>query len=676
MMHARAVPIWWSFVAVSVVVLGVAVAMGSQIEEAEAGGSFTVGSMADLVDDVPDGVCKSADLIIFFPMTPPTVVPGVCTLRAAIEEANALPGPAVVTLPAGTYKLTLGRLRVEPGGGKVTIHGAGAGSSVIDAGGNSRVFVVPSGGELELSGVAVRNGDTQSTNDSGSHVSGGGIVNGGTLTVSDSVIEMSRADRGGGLTNRGTATLTRTVVQGNVAADDGSGGGIHSTGLNSSLTLVDSVVSGNMATGGGTEVGGGGLQVQSGAVMLIRTTVSGNSTNGRGGGLDVFQGITQQAPTVTIAESTVSGNSATGPGGGIFVTEASVSLTNVTVSGNSTTTGGGGVVAAPGATVSLTNTTIAGNSGAPGMAGGVDHLARTMTLQNTIVASNPPLDCVGGVTSFGNNLDSDGTCNLGAGGDLPGAEAMLGPLQDNGGLTETHALLAGSEAIDAGDDLFAPVSDQRGEPRIGPSDMGAFEFQGVVGVDGDGDGFDSVATGGTDCDDVDPTVFPGAAEMAYDGVDQDCDGSALDDEDGDGSASDMATGGSPDCDDTDDTVFPGAPEVKGDGVDQDCDGEDAMEEEEEPKKESMKGEAQLIELDGGGQFWFWQFGPTEAAAIFTVLKIAWLWDPAAFSWVSFVPALGVTNFLVEAGDFLWVVSEGPQTIVVGEGVVGEGVVGG
>ncbi len=91
-------------------------------------------------------------------------------------------------------------------------------------------------------------------------------------------------------------------------------------------------------------------------------------------------------------------------------------------------------------------------------------------------------------------------------------------------------------------------------------------------VDDDGDGFsDDGSIGGLpDCDDTDPTVFPGAPETAYDGIDSDCDGSSLDDEDGDGSPADQAQGGTPDCDDTDNTVFPGAVELD-DGKDNNCD---------------------------------------------------------------------------------------------------------
>jgi hypothetical protein len=89
-------------------------------------------------------------------------------------------------------------------------------------------------------------------------------------------------------------------------------------------------------------------------------------------------------------------------------------------------------------------------------------------LQNSIVAANVPTDCSGAVVSLDNNLDSDSSCNLGGANDLPGVDPLLGPLASNGGTTQTHALLAGSPAINRGD-LNAvagvggvPEFDQRG----------------------------------------------------------------------------------------------------------------------------------------------------------------------------------------------------------------------
>ena len=110
----------------------------------------------------------------------------------------------------------------------------------------------------------------------------------------------------------------------------------------------------------------------------------------------------------------------------------------------------------------------------------------SLTLVNAIIANNTGGDCLFAVSSLGHNLDSDGTCNLTATGDLSNTDPLLGPLQDNGGPTFTHTLLPGSPAIDAipleacTDKDGNPITtDQRGvlRPQGAACDLGAFEFQ-------------------------------------------------------------------------------------------------------------------------------------------------------------------------------------------------------
>ena len=112
-----------------------------------------------------------------------------------------------------------------------------------------------------------------------------------------------------------------------------------------------------------------------------------------------------------------------------------------------------------------------------------------------------------------------------------------------------------------------------GAPEL-PYDGVDQDCDGTDLVDVDGDGFEGELAGGDDCDDADPSSFPGGVELPYDGVDQDCDGADLDDVDGDGVAATEAGGA--DCDDAEPTVYPAAPEVPYDGVDQDCDGSDLV----------------------------------------------------------------------------------------------------
>ena len=163
------------------------------------------------------------------------------------------------------------------------------------------------------------------------------------------------------------------------------------------------------------------------------------------------------------------------------------SLTNaaddVTISGvtirHGTASFGGGIFINNVTTLTLTNSTVSGNSAAVD-GGGISNVDSTLTLNSSIVAVNlSGGDCSGVVAlSQGFNLDSDNTCGLTDPTDLPGVDPLLGPLQDNGGPTETHALSPGSLAIDPiPPGSCATATDQRGNARPqGPGcDIGAYE---------------------------------------------------------------------------------------------------------------------------------------------------------------------------------------------------------
>ena len=290
-----------------------------------------------------------------------------------------------------------------------------------------------------------------------------------------------------------------TISNGNIAAN---GGGISSEiQIPGTLTVADSTVSGNTAAGGSA---GGGIEngVQS-TLTLTNSTVSGN-TAGLGGG--IFDNH-----TVTLRNSTVSGNNTTSSGGGIFCNGCTLTLTSSTVSGNNGgagNNGGGGIFSGQG-TVTLTNSTVSGNTSA-GSGGGINIGSGSASLKNTIIAGNtavgsaPDLTSTGSFTSQGYNLigKSDGSQGFvnNVNNDQVGTSATpldpkLGPLQNNGGPTSTHALLPGSPASDKGAAATDPASgspitaDQRGftrpldDPSIpnasggNGSDIGAFEEQ-------------------------------------------------------------------------------------------------------------------------------------------------------------------------------------------------------
>ena len=340
-------------------------------------------------------------------------------------------------------------------------------ANVVDvSGADTTVFSLGNGGGLLLQSggfAVIENGSVIRDNVAGT--GGGGIVTFAPLTIIDSTVSGNTSSSGGGgiFVSAGATTLTRTVVADNTS---GSGGG----GLlvfADTLTITDSSVTGNTASGEG-----GGIAVGATTALEMRgTTIAANSAAAGGG-------IHLRGPAV-IVDSTLSGNRAdVGGGGGIRLVDATATITNSTISGNTTAEAGGGIETVLTATVTLLNSTVANNEAISG--GGIAQLGASAQMRNTIVAANLPADCLGTLISVGSNLDSDDSCSLVAVTDIPGVDARLGPLADNGGPTETHALRIGSPAIDAGNDAIAPATDQRGLPRLGPSDIGAFESQAVT----------------------------------------------------------------------------------------------------------------------------------------------------------------------------------------------------
>jgi CSLREA domain-containing protein len=406
---------------------------------------------------------------------------GDCSLREAIIAANKTESVDGIFLPSGTYRLTL-----EGSGEDDGLTGDLDITSALTIVGDSPETTI-----IDASGLTVNPDRVLDIDPTGS---GGYTVNLWSVTITGG---HATGANGGGVRNRAASvTLYGCVISGNSADQDG--GGIYNG--SGALSVESSTISENS-----TESDGGGISCPSGALNVESSTISGNSADQDGGG--IYNG----SRALSVANSTISGNSACDDGGGIYCPSGALNVESSTISGNSAERDGGGTYADH---LNLDNSTISGNS-TEILGGGIyvhslDADNSTISenssmwgggifgmypgiiwLRNTIVAMNlSGGDCVwdlSSVASFGHNLDSDNTCRLLAESDLPLTDPRLGPLQDNGGPTLTHALLFGSPAIDSGDSSDCPATDQRGFTRpmdgdgdgTATCDIGAFEHLGL-----------------------------------------------------------------------------------------------------------------------------------------------------------------------------------------------------
>jgi hypothetical protein len=263
-------------------------------------------------------------------------------------------------------------------------------------------------------------------------------------------------------------------------------------GAGARTTVIDGGGTGNVfliANTTGTQISGltltnGGGQSQSsgsgGAILVLTnfapagvtvrdSTIATNRATSGGG-------IASNG-TVTVENSTIVGNTATsGFGGGVLVSGGTTRLTNTTVSGNIAAGGegqGGGVFVAAGALIA-DGVTIAANQAAIG--GGLwvetpSSTSASASLTRTLIAGNTANNCGGMLPTGSPNLASDATCGFAGSPQNP----LLGSLANNGGPTDTHALAAGSPAINTGGSC-STITDQRGVVREGACDIGAYEY--------------------------------------------------------------------------------------------------------------------------------------------------------------------------------------------------------
>jgi len=309
------------------------------------------------------------------------------------------------------------------------------------------------------------------------------IAVGGNLSLDRIQLQNGVEDKGGAIFTGGTLSLNNSTLFGNFATGSGSdfgsgsGGGIftpetlHEGEPIPITTINNSVISGNSASSSG-----GGMLVY-GITTLNNSTVSKNSAVVNGGGINA-------SDTFNINNSTVSGNTSAN-GGGIFVSNGTATFSNSTVSGNMATTDGGGIFTVVG-TTNLNNSTVSDNSAANG--GGIlNAIFGEFVLSNSLIANSSGEDCLNDdpsatVQFTGKSLIEDGSCGANTDVNSLTGDPKLGALASNGGSTKTHALLIGSPAIDIADDAIcaaAPVNgiDQRGilRPQGNQCDIGAYE---------------------------------------------------------------------------------------------------------------------------------------------------------------------------------------------------------
>ena len=428
---------------------------------------FVVNSTLDTADVNPgDGI--AAD------------VAGNVTLRAAIQEANAHVGGDTITLPVGTYALTmfgageqaaaLGDLDLTD---DVTLTGAGANDVIINGANQDRVFDVMAGVHAKISGVRIVGGLAMLSQEDG-----GGIRNLGMLTLQNVVLVGNSAAGGGGaIASYGansTLTIDGTTFESNSSNGPFGGGAL----LNSSeSTITDSMFKSNSSSFSGGAI----VNTSGGSLTLLRTTVKagGVGLGNRGGG--IFN-----SATLIVNYSTISGNSASQGGGIANMTLSgapSLKMLLTTISGNTASDRGGGIYNDLGATVAITDSTLSNNSSAA-EGGGIYRLG-TVTMGGSILAGNNAgttgADIYGVLNSLGHNLI--GSTAGGSGfrsDDIQNQNPHLGALQDNGGPTFTHSLLLGSPAINGNTPLTSTTNDQRLLPRpadANNADIGAYEAQ-------------------------------------------------------------------------------------------------------------------------------------------------------------------------------------------------------
>ena len=460
-------------------------------------------------EDTNDGVCSSLD----------------CSLREAVLNANACPGPHTITLPAGGYTLTIPGINEDAGETgdlditkDLTIIGIGAPSI---SGNIDRSFHIHSTAMVTMDGIWLTNGTA---------IFGGGLINEGELYLSSFTCNYNSVEippggmgdaMGGCIFNTGELT----ILGGNFLANTAGYGGAIYNYDSAQITIENSDFTGNEADHLGGAIWNGlnaDLNIHGTSFRLNESDLHGggiwnhgdlegvdlyfedNQAAGNGGGVfvwadsfttftntwftlntaDLGGGLYNDNGMVHFYESGLTENTATGgAGGGIYnlgpAPPAGLLLKNVTVSNNTATGGLGGAGIYNNSNFDLRFITVAGNN-PEGIRidGGAE-----IKIRSSALANNPGGNCAGiPPDSQGHNIENDGTCGFAGWNDLPATDPLLEPLAAYAGMAPSHALGVSSPAIDSGDPDRCTAIDQHGttRPQGAWCDRGAHENKGKL----------------------------------------------------------------------------------------------------------------------------------------------------------------------------------------------------
>lgn len=429
---------------------------------------------------------------------------GAGSFRQALADANN--GDTIQFDPAlngQTMSLTSNELVIAK---NITIRGPGA--NLLEVSRNQtadffRIFHVTPGHTVVIEGLTITRGEPpgggvyneQATlainncivqfNGQMGSASGGGIYNdGGALTVTNSTISNNISDRGGGIFKQdGTMAISNSTISNNVCRSMALAYGAGITNSGGKAAITNCTINANDAG-----FFGGGI-CNFGTLTITNSSIDGNLVGSEFNGAPAYGGGICNFGMLTLTNSTLFGNQASGKnagvGGGIYNNDngAMLEISNTTLNGNFARFSAGGIFNM--GALEIGNSTLSDNAAENGggiVNGGSGTTQITNTILNVGVLGGNIVHNGGTITSNGYNLSSDdGGGVLTATGDQINTNPMLGPLQDNGGPTFTHDLLAGSPAIDAGNPKFTPppITDQRGYLRIFNDriDIGSLEVQ-------------------------------------------------------------------------------------------------------------------------------------------------------------------------------------------------------